>query len=60
LNSEKASPLGTFTAYLSCAEMVKLPTTARHTAIPIVSTLLRTLSNTALKSFLLDMRAACT
>ena len=42
LNSENASPPGTFTVYLSCAEMAKPPKTASHTvAIPIVSMLLR-------------------
>ena len=42
LNSENASPPGTFTVYLSCAEMAKPPKTASHTvAIPIVNMLLR-------------------
>src|SRR5436189_4016857 len=41
LNSENASPPGTFTVYLSCAEMAKPPKTASHTAIPIVTMLLR-------------------
>ena len=38
LNSENASPPGTFTVYLSCADMAKPPETASHTvAIPIVN-----------------------
>src|SRR5262245_40509974 len=38
LNSENASPPGTFTVYLSCAEMAKPPNTASHTVvIPIVN-----------------------
>src|SRR6185436_4792861 len=41
LNSENASPPGTFTVYLSCAEMARPPRTATHTAIPIVNMLLR-------------------
>ena len=42
LNSENASPPGTFTLYLSCAEMARPPATASHTvATPIVNTLLR-------------------
>src|SRR6188474_3106856 len=41
LNSENASPPGTFTAYLSCAEMAKPPKTASQATIPIVSMFLR-------------------
>src|SRR5262249_11294146 len=42
LNSENASPPGTFTLYLSCADMARLPRRAIHTvAIPIVNLLIR-------------------
>src|SRR5262245_25809793 len=42
LNSANASPPGTFTLYLSCAERAKPPRTTRQTVvIPIVSTFLR-------------------
>ena len=42
LNSENASPPGTFTVYLSCAEMAKPPKTESHiTAIPIINMPLR-------------------
>src|SRR5262249_35293148 len=42
LNSEKASPPGTFTVYLSCAEIPIRPKTASHTAaIPIINMLWR-------------------
>src|SRR6185436_16106277 len=45
LNSENASPPGTFTPYLSCAEMAKPPRTASHTAAsPIVNMLLRSIA----------------
>src|SRR5258705_7069031 len=40
-NSDIASPPGTFTAYLSCAEPAKPPKTASQPAIPIVNMLLR-------------------
>src|SRR6266404_3499757 len=41
LNSENASPPGTFTVYFSCAEMARPPTTASTpTIIAIVSILL--------------------
>src|SRR5262249_34298216 len=39
--SENARPPGTFTVYLSCAELAKTPKRASHTAIPIVHMLLR-------------------
>src|SRR5678816_4887514 len=42
LKSEKASPPGTLTVYLSCAKLTRPPKTASHTvAIPTVSVLLR-------------------
>src|SRR5262245_41883397 len=42
LNSENANPPGTFTVYLSCADMTNAPRTPSHTvAIPIVSLLMR-------------------
>src|SRR5438552_15487999 len=56
LNSENASPPGTFTVYLSCAEMARPPTTARTPVIiGIVSILLPFIASTsALTVLLLD------
>src|SRR5215510_7394400 len=51
LNSENASPPGTFTLYLSCSEMARPHNAASPTAaIPIVNMLLRIILNTSLRS----------
>src|SRR5579859_5993941 len=48
LNSENESPFGTFTVYLSCAEMVQLPTQASTPVIiGIVSILLPFIASTS-------------
>src|SRR5690242_11696593 len=39
LNSENASPPGTFTVYLSCAEMAQPPKTASDTVITAIESL---------------------
>src|SRR5580765_6837410 len=36
LKSEKERPPGTFTVYLSCAELARLPKMASHTPIPVI------------------------
>src|SRR5271167_760797 len=49
LNSENASPPGTFKVYLSCADTAQPPTTANTPVIiAIVSTLLRLIVSTSL------------
>src|SRR5215469_17045177 len=47
LNSENASPFGTFTVYLSCAEMAQPPTMATPVIIAIVNILLPFIARTS-------------
>src|SRR5215831_13588973 len=52
LNSENASPFGTFTAYLSCAEMPQPPTPANTAVIiAIVNILLPFIASTSFVEF---------
>src|SRR5262245_4548131 len=53
LNSDMASPPGTFAAYLSCAEMARPRTASQPVAIPIVNLLMRVIALNLL-------RKACT